>query len=250
MILSLLLQSALLAPAASAATLPAQTTLPVVFPHTISARSAHAGETIEAKTTAPVHLQNGMLLHKGAVVRGHVVEAAGFAFNNTPYAHQKPGTLTIAFDTVQDHEVTIPLHATLRALADPLASWDTQRPLPSDVDPEHTLTQVGGDQVTPSQKAVLSPDGDIVGYQHGDSVYAHLISSGGCDGSDTEQAMGIFSASACGVYGMPDTAFANTTTDGAVPTITLSSSRYTPEIHSQSHALLEEIAPAVQTAAR
>ncbi len=244
------LQAVLSVPAAGApVALPAQTTLPVVFSHTVSSKTVHAGEIVQARTTATVRL-NGRSIPAGALVTGHVLEAEPFIFDRTPYAHQKPGVLAISFDAVDDWGTAIPLHATLRAQADHLASWDTAKPLATDIDPDHTTTQVGGDQVVPWQKPVRSSSGDVVGYLHGGFVYAHLIAGDGCNGSYTEQAMGIFSASACGLYGMPDDAFRNSIGGDGAPTIVLSSTRHTPEIHAHSNALLEEVVMPTQSASR
>ena len=240
----LLLHAAFVAPAA----LPAQTTLPVIFPHTISASRVHTGQAIEAKTTAPVRLSSGEVIPKGAKVTGHVVDSSAFAFDSTPYAQQKAGVLAIQFDSINDRGQSIPLHMAVRAMADPLASWDTEKPQATDLDSSHTTTQVGGDQVTPWIKEVSSSSGDTVGYMHGGFVYAHLLSSGGCDASTTEQAMGVFSASACGLYGMPQDQM-NTKASGETVTLVLSSTHHSPQIHANSQALLEETSPTLETAA-
>jgi hypothetical protein len=98
--------------------------------------------------------------------------------------------------------------------------------------------------VTPSQKGVMSQDGDIVGYQKRGGIYAHLISASGnspdsCDASDTEESMGLFSASACGLYGFADSALTGTGKTGERSTLTLVSRRRSPKIWAHSTALLE-----------
>ncbi|RRA49157.1 hypothetical protein [Acidipila sp. EB88] len=243
--ISFLLLAALTAPSA----LPAQTTLPVIFPHTVSAKDAQVGKSVEAKTTAPVRLASGEVIPKGAKVSGHVVEATPFVWDSTPYAKQKAAVLAVQFDSVDDRGVAIPLHVALRAMADPLSSWDADRPLPSDVDHSGTTTQVGGDQNTPWIKEVTSSDGDIVGYHHNGFVYAHLLGSGTCDASDTEQAMGIFSASACGLYGMPQESVESKPSASGV-TVVLHSTKRNVEIHANAQALLEESAATLQADAR
>ena len=233
----LLLQATL---STAAVALPAQTTLPVVFTRTVSATTAHIGDAVEARTVAPVRLAGGEVLPKGARVLGHVVAARSFRFDPTPYARQTPSALAIRFDTVQSAGVQISLHVEVRALADPITSRDTLDPLPTDIDPTHSTTQVGGDEVTPFVKEISSAEGDTVGYLHGGYAYAHLIANGDCDASDTEQAMGIFSASACGLYGMSGDAL-TTETRGHGAVVVLSSARHSPEIYKNSHALLEEL---------
>lgn len=240
--------SALALAQGAAPALPPQTTLPVTFPHTISSAHAHEGDAIQAKISAPVRLPDGVTLPAGAVLTGRVVRAEPFLYDKTPYAKQKPGALAIRFDSVDEHGTAIPLHVTTRALADPLVVDDTQKPLPTDIDATHTTTQVGGDQVTPFVKEIRNGDGDVVGYLHGGHAYAHPLAGPGCDGIDTEQAMGVFSASACGLYGFQGTSMTQDTGSGA--SMTLISTHRSPEISAHSSALLVQGDAPAQTASR
>jgi hypothetical protein len=220
------------------------TTLPISFTRGVDAGHAHAGDAISAKLTQPVHLADGRMIPAGAHVAGHVVAASGFAFDSTPYAKQRESALSIHFDAVDGNGVHVPLNVYVRAMADPITAWDARRPKPSDEDPLGTTQQIGGDLVTPSQSGVMSQDGDIVGYQRRGGVYAHLISASGngpgsCDGSDTEESMGLFSASACGLYGFTDTSLVGTGKTGEASTLTLVSHRRSPKIWANSTALLE-----------
>lgn len=229
-----------------------RTTLPISFSHGIDADHAHVGDVVSAKTTQPVNLADGQVLSSGALVTGHVVSDSAFAFDSTPYAKQKQSVLSIHFDSVESKGMHIPLNVYVRALATPISSRDARRPQASDQDPLGTLTQIGGDLVTPSQKEVMSQDGDIVGYKRHGDVYAHLIvasgnAPGGCDASDSEQSMGLFSASACGLYGFVDTNLVTTGRTGEPSTLTLTSPRHSPKIWAKSNALLEVLSqdPAV-----
>lgn len=245
---SIFLTSALWAQSANAVTnpreLPPQTTLPIVFTGSIDAAHAHAGDLVFAKTTQVVVLPGGETLPAGSQVTGHVVASNAFVFDNTPYAKQKASVLNIQFDTVSTKTAKFPLHVYVRALADPVASWDARTPGPSDVDTNEAVTQVGGDILVPSQKEVRNGDGDIVEYNRHGGVYAHLIAASGnspdgCDASDTEQSMNIFSASACGLYGFADTALQATGRTGEPSLLILSSNRRSPKIWKSSTALLE-----------
>jgi hypothetical protein len=220
--------------------LPAQATLPIVFTQTVSARQAHAGDSVIARTIQSVRLANGAVIPSGAHVTGHVVAAAAFAFDPTPYAKQKDSVLTIHFDTVETRRGTsIPIHATVRALADVFATNAAYEPPPSDLDPLGTRKLVGGELLTPSQKEVRNLDGDTVAYNRADGVYAHLIPRGRCDGSSVEVSMGIFSASACGLYGYADVSATEFGSPDAPSTLTLVSHRTSPAIWKHSTALLE-----------
>ncbi len=220
------------------------TTLPIQFERSIDSSHVHAGDAVAAKTTQVVKLDNGEVLPAGARVTGHVLAARGFAFDKTPYARQSASTLTIHFDSIQAKGETLPLRVYVRAIADPFAVWDSERPQATDMDPLSTTTQIGGDLVVPSQKEVTSQDGDTVGYKRHGGVYAHLISATGngpatCDASDTEQSMGHFSASACGLYGFTDVTMLDAGNGADSSTLTLSARRRSAKIWAKSEALLE-----------
>lgn len=236
--LAVLAGSFSLAQAPAATTTPAalvpQSTLPVGFSKALDANSLKAGDPIEAKTVQEVRLANGEIVKPGAKVIGHVVEATPFRFDKTPYATQKQGVLSLQFDKLVTRQGDVPLHASLRAIADRFASEDATRPRPSDEDSLHSTTQVGGDIVTPSQKEIVSRDGDTVGYNKRGGSFAHLIANGPCDGGNTEQPVAIFSASACGAYG-----FVGMALNSSGPIITFVSNHRAPAIPQGSSALLE-----------
>jgi hypothetical protein len=231
---TVLVSSAAFAQVASAASLAPQTVLPIVFTQTVSAAQAHAGDVVLAKTTQTIRLANGTTVPAGAKVTGHVVAASAFHYDSTPYAKQRPAQLAIQFDTLQTSSMKLPLHVTVRALASPIATNDASSPKSTDLDSLATTTQIGGDQLTPSQTEVRDRSGDVVAYNHRDGVYAHLIANGTCDGSGSEVSVGIFSASACGLYGFGPVALA-----GAPGQLALASTHGSPEIWKHSMALLE-----------
>ncbi len=257
-VLSLLLASVAVAqaipPRAVLKSLPPKTTLPIMFTRSVDANHAHVGDEVDAKTTQEVVLPGGRSLPAGARVTGRIAVASPLIFDKTPYAKQRESVLAIHFDSVEWKALVFPLNVYVRALADPLASWDARTPEPSDVDPWETVTQIGGDLLIPSQKEVRNQDGDVVGYNRRGGVYAHLIASqnppDGCDGSDTEESVGIFSASACGLYGFVSTALQQTGRTRDSSTLVLSSHRHAPKIWKNSTALLEELPGSGTDAAR
>ncbi len=232
------------------AELEAPTTLPIVFTKTIVAGRSHAGDVITAKTSQVVRLSNGAVIPSGAKVTGHVVAANGFEYDKTPYAHQKASTLTIKFDSVQVGENALPLNTTVRAMADPITSEQARIKWATDIDPQGTTTQIGGDEVTPRVSEVVNSDGDVVGYNKRGGVYAHLIASGGCDGSDVEISMGIYSASACGLYGFNRVSATEMGSQAQPSTLTLVSTHVSPKIWKDSTALLEVLPGQQNTASR
>ncbi|MEI9977654.1 MAG: hypothetical protein WDN23_01410 [Edaphobacter sp.] len=230
----------------SQVTLSPGTTLPIQFERSVDSSHVQAGDAVVAKTTQQVRLANGQTLPAGARVIGHVVKASAFTFDKTPYAKQQASTLTIHFDSIESKGATLPLKVYVRAMADPLTVWGAERPQATDMDPLSTRTQIGGDQVVPSQSEVRSQDDDIVGYNRRGGVYAHLISAVGngsasCDAGDTEQSMGHFSASACGLYGYTDVTILDAGKSGTTSTLTLSARRRSAKIWAKSEALLEVV---------
>lgn len=232
----------------AAPSLQASATLPIVFTKTVSANGSHAGDVVLAKTSQSVQLANGRILPIGAKVFGHITAAKAFVYDQTPYAHQKPSILSIHFDSVEVDGEALPLNVTVRAMADPLTSTAAREPGPSDLDPSETVTQIGGDQLTPSEPRVVNKDGDVVAYNKHGGVYAHLISNGRCDSSDVEVSMGIYSPSACGLYGFTSVAASEFGSASIPSTLTLVSSRTSPKVWKHSTALLEAL-PARQALA-
>ena len=219
--------------------LPAHATLPITFIQTISAAKAKPGDPVRAKTLQAIRLADGRRVPAGALVSGHVLSAAAFKYDKTPYAQQQAGTLSVQIDSLESQGAQVPLRVTLRAMADPLATWDATKPQPSDMDPDHTTTQIGGDLLTPSQSEIRNRQGDTVAYNKRDGAYAHLLANTSgpltCNAGDTEQPVSLFSASACGLYGFGDVSLKPAMTSE----IGLASTHTTPKISKHSIALLE-----------
>jgi hypothetical protein len=234
--------------ASPAVSLNAPTTLPIVFTHSISAKRSHAGDVILAKTTQVVHVGEGETIPAGAKIVGHVVAADPFVYDHTPYTRQKESVLSVHFDSIQVGRQAIPLNVTVRAMADPISSAHARTPLSYDLDPSGTMTQIGGDRLIRGQAEVVNADEDVVEYSKHDGVYAHLIASGTCDGGSAEVSVGIYSASACGLYGFAQTSAAEVGTASQPSTLTLVSTHLSPKIWKDSTALLE-VLPRPQTMA-
>ena len=223
----------------SHSSLAAPSTLPVTFTKAVSANRAKPGDPVEAKTIQRVQLPGGGLIPSGSRVVGHVVGANGFTYDKMPYAHQQPSSLSIHFDSVQMNGEAIPLNVTVRAIASPIATWNAQSPKATDMDSLGTRTQIGGDLLVPSQAEVRNVDDDIVAYNKKNGVYAHLIAHDGCDGSDVEVSVAIFSASACGAYGFGNVSVAEHGSSATPSTLILVSTHGSPELWKHTTALLE-----------
>jgi hypothetical protein len=231
---------------AGAATVPAQsqvlphsTAIPVRFEHSVDTKKAKVGDEVTAKTMQVIALPSGRSIPKGAVVVGHVVALEAFHFDQTPYAHQKPSMLSIHFAKLQVGDNSIPVNLSVRAIASTIDSEQASKPHYLDeTDRVGTITLIGGTEFTPFDKMIQSDDGDAIGYNRKNGVFARLLASGYCGGTDTEQSIAIFSPDACGAYGFAGDYLSRSGQDGS-GTFTLSVRGRSVKIYAGSTALLQ-----------
>ncbi len=226
-------------PASRAITIPAQTTIPVIFTHTENAAKVKIGDVVKAKTMQVVLLPNGDQIPKGSLVIGHIVEARSFKFDDTPYAAQQASYLAIKIDQVVDKSGRSSVVTSVRALADHNSVEEALTPQRLD-DPDSlgTMEMVGGAHYSPIEKRVTAgPEDDIVAYNKKQGVFAHLLPGGAsCPGTQTEQSVGIFSPDACGLYGFTSYHLSE---DSANGTFRLASTHHTVVLYAGSAALLQ-----------
>jgi hypothetical protein len=234
-----LLGSVAMVPAGRAITLPAQTTIPVIFTHTENAAKAKAGDVVTAKTMQVVLLPNGDQLPKGSMVIGHIIEARPFKFDDTAYAAQQASYLSIKIDQVVNKSGPSSAVTSVRALADPISVEEALTPHGIDeTDYPGTVTLVGGAHYSPIDKHVTyGLDDDVVAYNKKQGVFAHLLPAGAsCPGTQTEQSVGVFSPDACGLYGFGSVHLSEDTASG---TFRLASTHHTVVLYAGSAALLQ-----------
>lgn len=182
--------------------LPAGTALPVMLSSTLDAKKDKPGEKIEGKIMQEVPLPSGGQIKSGSHVIGHVVSVG------------KPGVagsrITVTFDQIQDHGQVSHLSVNLRALASMENVFDTKLPMGNQSDSASSdvwiTKQVGGDVVNRGRGVLASSTG-IVGRYTGSGVWGRLTPGLDSDcpaANDNEQALWVFSTSACGVYGISD----------------------------------------------
>jgi hypothetical protein len=239
---ALALLSSTAAIAQGGAILSPQTTLPIAFANSVSAGHSKAGDLVVAKTTQVIKLSDGSEIRPGALVTGHVIAARRFSYDKTPYAKQKESVLEIKFETLSVQGGVLPLHVYVRAIADPVTSSEARESTGFEGVPT-TYRQIGGDQLTPSENEIRSSDGDVVGYNKRGGAFAHLIANNAgsvrCDGSESEQPISVFSASACGIYGFGNAALASAGSLSDPSHMTVTSTHGSPKIWKYSTALLE-----------
>lgn len=227
--------------------LPANTTLPISFLTNLEAGKNKVNDPVRARTVQDVVLADGKRVPKGTVLIGHITQSAAFHFNEAPYAEQKPSVLGIHFDRIEFKQASLPVSFEVRALAGVFAVEEASRPFnATEWQMTGPMLQVGGDTYWPPDDKVRSKSGDIVAYLRKEGVVARPLAaeahSAGpgvaCDAVPQEQAVSIFSASACGLYGMADDVLESNGSDGS-GTFILSSNRTSVFLLAHSAALLE-----------
>lgn len=193
------------AAAVKSAAIPAGYILPVQLEHTLSVQKARAGDAITARVMQEVPLPNRGKIPFRSVVKGSVL-------NVTRDEDETGVQLTLRFDTVSGRGGNLAVVTSLRAIASqmavheaemPRAAYDEQTPLTW-----ATTYQIGGDQRFGDGGSVRNRWQETVGkaVRGGVLVHAKANPERGCQepiaAEDHPQAFWLFSADACGVYGM------------------------------------------------
>lgn len=191
--------------------IPAGTVLPVMLRTTLDARKARVGQKIEARVMQDVPLSSQTRIRAGAKLVGHVVEVT--RPGPTSGSPGSPGSrIAMSFDRLMIGGAAIPVTTSLRSLASMMEVFEAQLPTNAIDDygttPADWVTvQIGGNVVYRGNGTVMY-DNQVVGRSTvGGDVTAKLIASGDgtcrgvAAGNDREQALWLFSPSACGAYG-------------------------------------------------
>jgi hypothetical protein len=227
--------------------IPAGTALPVMLSSTLDAKKDKPGRKISARVMQEVRLPGGASIPAGARVVGHILQVS----SATPASASR---LVVKFDQVDSRGHSFPLTTSLRAVASMTEVFEAQ--LPTNNFDEYgttiadwTTVQVGGDAVYRGNGTVISPDNRVVGSATvGGSVTAKLMAvpdrgcRGAIDGDDREQALWVFSTTACGAYGFPELKIAHTGKSAPVGEIVLESP-VNVQVRGGSGLLLRVIAP-------
>jgi hypothetical protein len=230
--------------------IPPATAIPIVFTRSLAAGPSRPGDPVSAKTIQAVTLPNGTLLPAGAQVLGHVVASTPFVFDATPYAAQKSSLLSIHFDSIAETGAPIPVALSVRAIAGPVASRQAETPRFADEkDWSGALLLIGGETTAPLEKTILSSDGNVVGYNRKQGAFARLLPAASvnpdadvqCGATDPEQSIGIFSADACGAYGLNSVSLIASGSRGD-GTFVLESHQRSVKLYAGSTALLQVVA--------
>ena len=189
-------------PCTAQTAVPAGALLPVTLEHGLNARKLRAGQPIHASLLQTIP---GTRIQRGARLQGAVVAVQA--------GKDGPARLELRFDAIRTHGRTLPLRASLRALASALEVEEAQIPEEMSsrgLNPESWDTrQIGGDQVYRGGGPV-EENGVPVGKPgpYGAVATPQARPGQACRGvvagNSHPQALGLFSADACGLYGYPE----------------------------------------------
>jgi hypothetical protein len=183
--------------------IPVGTAFPVVLNATLDARKDKPGQKIEARLMQDIPLPSGEKIKAGAHVTGHIVEVTNAAGRGSG--------MVLKFDQLTAGGRTVPLTFSVRAIAAMESVYAAEVPVDAESNYEPAnqwvMRQVGGDIVKRGRGLIVSNDA-IVGRWNG-AAWGRLTTAldGDCtaaDGNDIEQALWVFSTSACGLYGFQD----------------------------------------------
>jgi hypothetical protein len=181
--------------------IPAGTALPVTLGATLDARKDKPGQKIEARLMQDVPLPSGQKIKAGAHIIGHIVETT-----------RLPGggyRMALKFDQLASGGKTVPLTLIARAIAAMNNVYQAELPIDAESNYEPStqwvMRQIGGEVVNRGRGRITSEEG-LVGHWDG-AAWGKLTSSdsGDCraaDGNGINQALWLFSTSACGLYGL------------------------------------------------
>lgn len=196
---------------ASADQLPPGTVIPVLLETTLDSRSGKAGQRVVATIGQTISLGDRVILVRSKLL-GQVTEVSG---------NSGRATLAVRFDRLlpRKSNTPLPLDVLLRAVASPMAVADSGGTTTVGMGWNNspavwTTPQIGGDVVYRGGGSVVNSFGQTVGEPvHGglftkwSGVLANVSNPAGsaCQNlplSGSPQSVWIFSASACGVYGL------------------------------------------------
>jgi len=208
---------------------------------TLKSKDSKAGQRIEGRLIQEVLLPSGAKIKSGSHVTGHVVSDD---FSGSVRR------ITVTFDSLQDQGLTIPLSVNLRAMAAAESVFQAKTPIDAASTYESsygwTTKQVGGDVVFRGRGYIASPDGKV-GRWNGSGAWGKLTPAGDClatEVNEQEQALWVFSTTACGVYGFEDLKLAQTGSSAPVGQITLESAKDILVRDGSGWLLLVNAAPA------
>jgi hypothetical protein len=224
--------------------IPRGTVLPVRLNGALSVRNTKPGQNISARIMQDVPLPNGRKIAEGSKVVGTVVSVE-------PAAQGTGGKISFRFDKVITRKGELPVVTSLRALAGFVEVQEAQTPefSPGFGTPYTwaNTRQIGGDEVYGVGGPVTNQWNEQVGTAVDDGVLVHVRARPelGCRGAlgaeDRLQALWVFSADACGVYGIEGVKIARAGRSEPTGEIQLSVAKGDRVVRSSSAMLLRVV---------
>jgi hypothetical protein len=225
--------------------LPVGLILPVRLENALEVKEAHQGTPLETRVMQEVPLPDRKKISFRAVVKGSVLsvvkdsDGAGIS-------------VTMAFTTVDDHKQALSMGTSLRAIASYAAVRDAQTPwsqADTGAPPGWANTvQIGGDVRYGDGGMVRNNGKQKVGKGVLNGVLVHVQanpSRGGCEGAingdDHPQALWVFSADACGVYGLREIGIAHSGRSEPAGEITLHFAKSNMKLEAGTGMLLRVV---------
>lgn len=192
-------------PVQNSQALPAGTILPVQLKDAISLKEAQSGQTIEGYLMQEIALPDRGKMAMKSLVKGTILAVKKDADGDG-------ASLTVKFNRIEDRKQLLTVTTNLRAMAPYTAVRAAQMPLTGADGGTPTgwgtTVQIGGDIRFGDGGAVRDRAKQKVGKAVIGGVLAHVKANpaAGCEGpvngDDRLQALWVFSADACGAYGL------------------------------------------------
>jgi hypothetical protein len=228
----------------SAPSIPAGYILPVQLDRTLSIEDARAGDAIKLRIMQEVPLPNRERISFRSLVKGSVLKVVR--------DEDETGVeLTMRFDAVSHGGRNLLVVTNLRAIASYSAVRDAERPVGAfdEAFPPGwaTTVQIGGDIRYGDGDTVRNRWNETVGKAvlGGVLVFAKTNEALGCNGPidavDRPQALWLFSADACGIYGLKDVQLIHTGQSEPVGEIILHFKKANMKLRARTGMLLRVV---------
>jgi hypothetical protein len=184
-----------------------------------------------------VPLGKGETLRKGSKVTGHVVEAI------TPGKGSDESKISFQFDRVRLGSLTVPITATLRAVASRSEVF-AATPKPTSTEYADNQIEIGGDQISYGEGGPVMVGSQVVGKYTSQGVLANVDQESGTPGGAMigddvrPQAFWLFSVNARGAYGFGDLTILRSGSTSPLGEVTLASNRKAVKVAKGSAMLL------------
>jgi hypothetical protein len=220
--------------------IPAGTILPVRLNHGFSSKSTQVGQQLTARIMQDVPLPGSGKIPGGSKVIGTVLSVSIAGNNNA-------GRITLRFDQIEVHHRRAAMVTNLRAIASPMEVEFAQTPetTPGFGTPYvwATTNLIGGDVKYGAGGPVTDRGSQVVGEGTYEGVLVHVKAEpeSACRGelgNHHLQALWVFSADSCGVYGMAGARIMHAGRTAPVGEITLTAESGDVKVQSGSGMLL------------